>query len=529
MSRFSVETVFKAVDRLTAPVTRMQNRVGKFTRSMQRGLRSVNRTISKTIRGVRSMATKVAAAGAVLATGFVLAVGKVADQADRLAKVTRRIAFPIEDFQEWVFVGEQSGVSMDLLEKSMGAFTKRLGEARAGSGALTTLLKKSDPAFLKQLLTVESTSTAFEMYLDHIRNAKTATDKAAIASAGFSRAGLKLINITHNSADAVRALRLEQRQNGVITQQQAEAAEAYNDAVNSLKRAVTGLLQGALLPLMPALTQQVTAWRELIVANKQVINLKTAEFFKQVFAALRAVAKGFAFMAQHRSTIVKVVASVVSLIVVLKALGVVMAVVNLVMMANPFGMIVVAIGLVVAAVAGIIIWWDELKASFKSLPVPIIAAVAALTGPIGWFAGAALLVWRNWEPLKAMFKNLWSGVVDIFERAAARIGAIVDKVKGLAKAAANVAGKVKSAVGGRISSVVNRVENLIPGRQGPDDADTRDTAPRIVSPQDRVARTIEESRSTSSAEVTIRDETSRAEVTRGTLGSNISLQPTGAF
>jgi len=36
--RFSIETVFKAVDRMTAPVNRMSNRVGRATRRMQRGI-----------------------------------------------------------------------------------------------------------------------------------------------------------------------------------------------------------------------------------------------------------------------------------------------------------------------------------------------------------------------------------------------------------------------------------------------------------------------------------------------------------
>ena len=43
--RFSIEAVFKAIDRVTAPVSRMQNRVGKFTRSMSSGFRKLNRTL----------------------------------------------------------------------------------------------------------------------------------------------------------------------------------------------------------------------------------------------------------------------------------------------------------------------------------------------------------------------------------------------------------------------------------------------------------------------------------------------------
>ena len=57
----------------------------------------------------------------------------------------------------------------------------------------------------------------------------------------------------------------------------------------------------------------------------------------------------------------------------------------------------------------------------------------------------------------------------------------------------------------------------------------QESRPSIVSPQARVASSIEEKRTTSSAEVTIRDESNRAEVTKGALGNNIQLASSGAF
>jgi TP901 family phage tail tape measure protein len=65
--RFSVEAVFKAIDKVTAPVSRMQNRIGKLTRSMARGLRRVNVIVNKMGRGLKRGAGAVAAA-AVIAT-----------------------------------------------------------------------------------------------------------------------------------------------------------------------------------------------------------------------------------------------------------------------------------------------------------------------------------------------------------------------------------------------------------------------------------------------------------------------------
>lgn len=59
--RFSVEAIFKAVDRVTAPVTRMQNAVGKMTRSVEAGVRRMNVRTAAIGEGIKSGALHAAA------------------------------------------------------------------------------------------------------------------------------------------------------------------------------------------------------------------------------------------------------------------------------------------------------------------------------------------------------------------------------------------------------------------------------------------------------------------------------------
>jgi hypothetical protein len=278
-------------------------------------------------------------------------------------------------------------------------------------------------------------------------------------------------------------------------------------------------LGGVLAPTIKDLIQQATGVakrvREWVKANRELINTKFLEWVdvaKRVFSGL---ADAFDFLRKHGRTIAKVAGTVAALIVVLKVLAGVMAVVNLVMMANPVGLVVVAIGALIAAVAAAIIWWDEIKAAFLSLPDAAIVAVAALAGPVGWIIGAAALIYRNWGPVKKFFVNLWGDIVGVFDKAVAKITAVVDKIKSVARAIVDTAASVGGFVFG--------------DDDGPQRKFDRRGRATVVSPQDRTARVIQEQRSISTAEVTIRDETRRAEVTRGRFGSSIRLQPTGAF
>ena len=83
MSRFSVETIFRAVDLMTRPVVRMQAQVGHFARTMERSVRSTNAVTSAFSRTLQNAAKNLAlvAVAAGIAAAPVLAVGANFEQA----------------------------------------------------------------------------------------------------------------------------------------------------------------------------------------------------------------------------------------------------------------------------------------------------------------------------------------------------------------------------------------------------------------------------------------------------------------
>ncbi len=507
--RFSVEAVFKAVDRITAPISKMQNRVRKFTRSMRNGLRSANRAVSKLANGLSRGLKQGAVAATAVLVGVGVILGKITDKADALAKQSRRLDFPIEDLQEWKFVAEQSGISTELFDKSLGAFSKRLGEAKTGMGPLTSGLKKLNPELLAQLNATDNVAEAFDIYVKAIRNSKSATEKAALANAAFSRSGLNLVNIADNSADAVEALKKQQRENGNITKEQAEAAEAYNDAMNALKKTITGFIQTVLLPMLPMLTQLLKDFRTWAVANREIVAGDILEFGQKIVDNFEKIVK-------WAKRIGIALAVFFTFAGILKTLVLVMTAVNLVMALNPIGLIVIAVALLIAAIIGLIFFWDEIKAAFLDTEFGqvVIGAIDAIVGTMAEMPG---VVMGAWSGVKQFFSDMWSGILSVFDTALAKITGIMDKVSG----AISFISDIGSDVGSDVADFFGFGDN--------EDATSSSTSAQVVSPQDRVARSIEEQRTTSTSEVTIRDETGRAEVTQGTLSPGLKLEQTGAF
>ena len=545
--RFSVEAVFKAVDRISAPVSRMQNRIRKMTRSIARGLRTANRAVGRMASGLGRGLRRGAVVATAAVAGLTLAIDSVANRADKLAKESRRLQFPIKDLQEFQFVAEQSGVTNELLSNSLGAFSKRLGEAAGDMGPLVSGLKKINPELLAQLKASDNVGQSFEIMIDAIRSADSATEKAALANAAFSRSGLALVNIADNSAEAIRKLRLQQRENGVITMGQAIAAEAYVDASNALKKTLTGFMQTVILPLLPLLTRLTKSFREWALSNKDIVA-------EDIFKYGRQLVDNFNDIVDVMKKIGIGLLVFFALSAALKTVVLVMTVASLAMtlMGGPIALLVLGIFLLIAAIIAVVYWWDEIKSAvlefadavvnkvitvFKSLVTAfknsgdsmsvLVAGIALLMGPIGWLIGAAALIFKHWEPIKEFFADLWTEVVDIFDSAMNKIMSVVDRVKGAAADIVNTISNIGSGVGDFFGFGSDEAETGAPdGSTGAGNARTR---PQIISPQERTARTIEESRTSSSAEVTIRDETGRAEVTGGSMGPGLSLQPSGAF
>jgi len=545
--RFSVEAVFKAVDRISAPVSRMQNRIRKMTRSIARGLRTANRAVGRMASGLGRGLRRGAVVATAAVAGLTLAIDSVANRADKLAKESRRLQFPIKDLQEFQFVAEQSGVTNELLSNSLGAFSKRLGEAAGDMGPLVSGLKKINPELLAQLKASDNVGQSFEIMIDAIRSADSATEKAALANAAFSRSGLALVNIADNSAEAIRKLRLQQRENGVITMGQAIAAEAYVDASNALKKTLTGFMQTVILPLLPLLTRLTKSFREWALSNKDIVA-------EDIFKYGRQLVDNFNDIVDVMKKIGIGLLVFFALSAALKTVVLVMTVASLAMtlMGGPIALLVLGIFLLIAAIIAVVYWWDEIKSAvlefadavvnkvitvFKSLVTAfknsgdsmsvLVAGIALLMGPIGWLIGAAALIFKHWEPIKEFFGDLWTEVVDIFDSAMNKIMSVVDRVKGAAADIVNTISNIGSGVGDFFGFGSDEAETGAP--DGSAGAGNARTGPQIISPQERTARTIEESRTSSSAEVTIRDETGRAEVTGGSMGPGLSLQPSGAF
>lgn len=194
-----------------------------------------------------------------------------ANTADEIRKMSGRIGITTDALQEMRFAFGLAGVEGDVLNKGLLNFSKALGEARVGTGALTTFLNKSNKELLFQLINSQNNTQALNIFIDALSRTANASDKTALASAAMGRAGKLMTTAFENGADAFAGMREEAHRLGlVIDQELLENAEAMNDQLSIVTQVVKIHLTKAFLELAPEITRSAKALTEFLVGLKSL-------------------------------------------------------------------------------------------------------------------------------------------------------------------------------------------------------------------------------------------------------------------
>lgn len=266
---------------------------------------------------------------------------------------------------------------------------------------------------------------------------------------------------------------------------------------------------------------------------------KTKEFFawakkvdlvEKLKDGFEFLAKAIGFVVDNIKPISVLAGVILGIAAAVEVLTAVTAIMNFVAMANPMVLMFMAIAAISAFTVGAIIMnWDDIVYLFEEIGRGLKRVFIALWdfvltvfnstigkivyGPIHLLIGAYKTITGEWDPAKGFFENLWNGIVKTFKKAWREIKNIGEDIAGFVGWLFGMEEDVSVKAG--------ITTPPIPGRG----------APGIVSPAERAASFYEEKSMTTTqkTEITIKDDTGRAEVTGGELGTGMSMEPSGGF
>lgn len=505
-NRYSIETIFRAVDRITAPVNRMQQRIRTFTERAQRGISRVSDVTWNLTRGLGAAGAAALGAFTTAAGGVALFVSEVNQANAEMANMSKAMGISLDATRAMDGFLSNTTMNWENFTDQIEEMRNKFGEMK-GAGEMKSLNEALGVANLKwKDLKNLSPEKQYIKIMDTLVKMKDAQKAAFVADEIFGGEGNKITGLLKARGMTMSQVIEQYKRYNFYTEEAQQMSADFIKAlspmqqmVRSVKDQLAALIGGALVPYI----QQATIWAE---ANKEVIQSKIAEYAQKIADAIVWLSTNMDKILYWSGMFAKAIGVFLALTIVLKAFVLVMTAVNLVLAMNPIVLIVLAIIALIAVVTYIIsrfVGWE------KALKI-VGTALLVLMGPIGWLIMAGIQIYKNWDKLKAFFVNLWAGIVGTFQSAKDMIAGIIDwimnKVTGVITAVSNIASSVKGFFGfGGSAEAAGAAVN---------------------SPQNRIAHNISET--TNRSEVTITDKTGRAQMT-GNPGRGVKLKNSGSM
>lgn len=546
---FSVAAVFRAVDRMTAPVNRMQNRVSRFTRSLDTGLNNVNNRVNGMLGGLGKAAGAVAGLGL---AGVGLAV--IADeltQADVQAqKLARSVGINIDTVDALTAAIAPAGFEYESIIDLVEELNNKMGESAGIEeiGGVTDALQilKLSYADLAKLSPEEQFKAVANAAMG-MKDAQAASSAVDILMGGDANKIIQILKEKGGTIDDITGAYEKMNFRTAESRAGAEKLQASFAMVKGIIGGVASEIAGLAGNALGPITDKMHEW---VGANHDLIATNITATFDSMVESVTWLIDNFEDIVLWTKRIGKGLAVFLAFVFILKTLVLVMTAVNLVMAANPITLIVLAVIALIAVVALLVYHWDAVAEAFRNAGAWIdymLVAIALLTGPIGWLIAAAMFIFRHWEVLGPLFTALWASVTSIFKGAMEAIGVGIDYLVSLGSVLTSAWAAVgsfftglwegiKSAFSNAVDFIANKVEWISSKANALMNIGSKvagfftggTSKVQMVSPQSRAAAATNNT-SSSKAEVTIRDTTGKASVTKGKLGQGVTLARSGSM
>jgi hypothetical protein len=433
------------IQRVTAPVRALGKSFGALGKeagfpAIVDGFKGVGEATGKVLSSVGALAGKLAGLAVVGGVGLYALMRSAVDAGDKLSEMSTRVGLSADAYAQLEFAAAQADIEQEAFNSSMDAFNKGMGQAKAGTGKLLAFLEKVSPAFAQQFKGAKNTEDGLKMMTRAFEKVKDPSKRAALAMAAFHDPQFGVfLGQGSKAIEAFRKRFLE------IAGPQQEFADRSSDIDNVLREnetALKGARNAAALALYPALTQLSKAATDFLSKNKDGIT----KWATEAGAAIQKWIDGGGIdrLIAGLKDIAAVVGTVVDKLGGMKgaatAVGLVMAgptllsVVQLTGAIGKLGFEIVGFLAKSSGFAGWALGWVQylwmMRASILAGLIPSLAAAgtavwgftaALLANPITWIvagvaalAAGAYLVYKNWEPIKTFFADLWGTIKMVF-------------------------------------------------------------------------------------------------------------------
>lgn len=202
-----------------------------------------------------------AVAGAATAAGaaFWKGTSDLAAYGDNIDKMSQKMGMSASSYQEWDAILQHSGTSIESMKTGMKTLA---AAAETGSDAFEALgLSQEEIAGMSQEELFGATITA-------LQNVESETQRTYLASKLLGKGGTELGALLNTSAEDTEKMRKRVHElGGVMSDEAVKSAAAFQDSLQDMTTAFSGVKRGIMSEFMPSITQVMDGLTEIFAGN----------------------------------------------------------------------------------------------------------------------------------------------------------------------------------------------------------------------------------------------------------------------
>jgi hypothetical protein len=437
-NKFTISTTFSAIDKMTGPIGKMTSKVQDMGAKVGNVMGKIGGGLK--IAGAGALAVGGAMAGA--AIGVYKLAESVSNLGDNVAKTARSMGMTTDALQEFRYIGERSGVTVEEMDVALRKLTVNLGKETDSTVATLAMLGLS-----VEKMRAAGPDDVLNMVAEGMKNIADPATRAAIAVELFGRGGVKMVNVLGEGRDGMAALADEAHRVGyVLGQDTLDASEKLNDSILNMQTSFKAIGNQLAAKFMPLVNQAVDGITNFLVENRGV--------FDNVATSLVAIFEGLGpivgSMLPVLSSILKTVGNtlnkvfkaaapiiekiLLSLAAMLPSLTDIVEVVTD-LLAPAFELLAPILEIILPIVEFLIKYIAWLARIISTVLAPVLSTIANVIKS-AFTAIKTILgnIWTNiitaWEAVGKFFTDLWAGIVTAAQSAWSGIQAGFDAVAG---------------------------------------------------------------------------------------------------
>ncbi len=218
------------------------------------GFKSVLSGIGPVVKGVIIGITALATAAAAAVAGVGALVLKATDAASALTDVSEKTGISTTKLQEYQFIGDQVGVSLDTITGAQARLIRSMQAGRDGTGAQADAFKSLGVAITDANGNLRSTDEVFAEALDKLGGIANETERDALSMQIFGKNAQEINPLIKAGAEGMAEMADEAHRVGAVMDEDAIAGfDNFGDTLASLKAGLQGTLGSLLGNFLPGI------------------------------------------------------------------------------------------------------------------------------------------------------------------------------------------------------------------------------------------------------------------------------------